>query len=64
MTEKRTPEMGRPTIYDGVKMRDTALRLRPDQTAWLIEEAGRRGISKAQLVRDLIDAEMERVNDR
>ena len=63
MIEKRTPEMGRPTIYD-VKMKDTALRLRPDQTSWLLAEAARRGISKAQLVRDLIDFEMERVNGK
>lgn len=59
MTEKRTPEMGRPPQY-GETMKETTIRFRIDQLAWLKTEAQRRGISRNDLIRDLVDSEMER----
>lgn len=50
------PRKGRPTFY-GETMRDVMLGMTDKQNRWLISEAKKRGISKAQLVRDLVDKE-------
>lgn len=55
---KKVTQMGRPTFY-GETMRDVVLRMTDKQNSWLLSEATKRGISKAQLVRDLVDKEMK-----
>ena len=52
------PRMGRPTFY-GETMRNVVLRMTDGQNRWLINEAKKRGISKAQLVRDLVASEQK-----
>ena len=55
---KKTPEMGRPPQY-GQTMKETSIRFRIEQLEWLKTESERRGISRNDIVRELVDAEME-----
>ena len=56
MNDKR-PEMGRPPQY-GEPMKETSVRLRIDQIEWLNSEAIRRGVSRNDIVRELVDKRM------
>ncbi len=58
MTIKRKPRTDSPG-----NMISKLIKLQPDQNEWLTLEAERRGIFAAQLVRDLIDAEMKRTEE-
>lgn len=51
------PEMGRPPQY-GEAMKETSVRLRIDQIEWLNSEAIRRGVSRNDIVRELVDERM------
>ena len=55
MTIKKKPRTDAPG-----KMISRLIKLQPNQNEWLTIESERRGIFAAQLVRDLIDAEMKR----
>ena len=48
-----------PTFY-GETMRNVMLVMPDKQNRWLISEAKKRGISKAQLVSDLVAKEMKK----
>lgn len=50
--------MGRPTLY-GETMQNVMLVMTDKQNRWLINEAKKRGISKSQLVRDLVASEQK-----
>ncbi len=50
---------GRPTIY-GKGMGTKEFHLSGPQTAWLEREAGRRGVTQAAVVRELVDFAMRK----
>lgn len=51
---------GRPPFFEEAMLK-TAFFLRKDQLEWLKEESKRRGIPRTVIVRDLIDAEIRRL---
>ncbi len=58
MNEKRRKLGGRPPKFDETMIK-TAIFLRPKQIEWLDSVADREGVTRTDIIRDLIDAEMD-----
>lgn len=54
---------GRPPIY-GEPLKLATIRIRQDQIDWLDAEAEKQGISKNELVRNIIDEVKERIENK
>jgi hypothetical protein len=54
MNTETKKSAGRHPLPEGVAKSSTTFRLPPDLKAWLIEEAGRTGISQANIVKNAL----------